>query len=118
MNLDAFPQFWQTYPRKVGKKEALKAWSKLTPEQRLKAMEALPTHVKYWKACRTEKEFIPHAATWLNGWRFDDELEMPEQKPKGELVTKDNAVRIGASKGIHPKAGEDMYTFMERVRAA
>lgn len=104
MITDAFPQFWQTYPRKVGKKDALKAWSKLTPEQRLKAMEAIPTHVRYWQVCNTESTFIPHASSWLNGWRFEDEIEEPKPKPKKQE---------GSIAGARP--GESWEDYLRRV---
>jgi hypothetical protein len=35
----------------------------------------------------TERQFIPHPATWLNGERWEDELEteMPQKKLGGFL---------------------------------
>lgn len=116
MLTDPFPQFWQTYPRKVGKKEALKAWSKLTPEQRLKAMEAIPTHVRYWEVCNTDKPFIPHASTWLNGWRFDDELEMPQEKKRDDWTANDSTICAKAAElGIWSQ-GKDKFQLIREIR--
>jgi len=75
---EVFERFWRAYPNKVGKKSALKAWErlKLTPDdQRLAAMRAGLDAAKLSPQWREEKgRYIPHAATWLNGERWTDEL--------------------------------------------
>lgn len=70
-----FLRFWSAYPRKVGKLKAWEAWLKLSPplESALSAVEASKRNG--W----AEKRFIPHPATWLNGGRWDDEIEV--EKP-------------------------------------
>lgn len=67
-----FGQFWQHYPKKVAKADALKAWGKLTAGDEQAAIEALPAHLEHWRG--TDKQFIPHAATWIRGRRWEDEL--------------------------------------------
>ena len=57
-----FEQFYAMYPRKKSPKDALKAWNSLKPDERLRALEALPNHLAYWKAAGTEKEWIPYPA--------------------------------------------------------
>jgi hypothetical protein len=63
------------YPRKTAKGEAGKAWRKLAPDAALQAtiLVALgaQTRSEQWS-----KGVIPHAATWLNQRRWDDELPM------------------------------------------
>jgi hypothetical protein len=69
-----FTEFWGTYPRKVGKPRARKAWKaamcrRHDPDLIIKAAEA------YRDACiatRREKRFIAHPATWLNDERYND----------------------------------------------
>lgn len=100
-----FDQFYSAYPRKVAKKDAMKAWDKLTQDQQKAAVEALPRHVRYWQGCETEKAFIPHPATWLNGWRFEDEIE--EVKPKVRVDLK------GSISDARP--GESMEDYLRRV---
>lgn len=73
-----FEEFWKLYPRKVAKLEAKKAWEKMAGESRLKAILMIPLHAKKW----TDLQFIPHAATWLRGERYDDEIFDEIQKPK------------------------------------
>jgi len=82
-----FADFWAGWPRRVAKRDAEKAWAKLRPQERAAALEALPKHVEYWNASGREREHIPHPATWLNGARWDDEIELP--KPKAARANQD-----------------------------
>jgi hypothetical protein len=77
-----FNDFYKIYPRKMARKDAEKAWAKLTFEEQTMALEAITLHKQYWEATNTEKQYIPYPASWLNGQRFYDELEIPEQKIK------------------------------------
>lgn len=72
-----FNEFWEMYPRKIGKKAAMKVWFrlKLTPELRDKITSALKQHTKSEQWEKDAGRFVPHAATWLNGERWDDELK-------------------------------------------
>lgn len=72
---EGFESFWQLYPRKVGMAAAMRAFGKLTTAQVRMAIDALPKHVRLWHSRGTEKEFLPHASSWLNGQRWSDELE-------------------------------------------
>lgn len=78
----AFDEFWNFYPRKVGKGEAKRAFAKAHAKangdvvlgaQRFAADPNLPT----------DKNFIPHPATWLNGERWDDE-PLPHREKTAE----------------------------------
>lgn len=78
----AFDEFWTFYPRKVGKGAAKKAFKVAHAKangdvvlgaQRFAADPNLPT----------DKNYIPHPATWLNGERWDDEpLPYREKSPE------------------------------------
>lgn len=76
---DLFAEFWAAYPRKVGRAAAEKAWPKaiktLEPDRLIKAAGYW---AGLWTNARTEKQFIPHPATWLNGKRWDDEPPAPK----------------------------------------
>ncbi len=69
---DGFREFWAAYPKKAGRVEAEKAWAKLTPEERVKAITAAPV---YAAAMADRLEFVKHAQGWLNGKRFEDDPE-------------------------------------------
>lgn len=104
----SFDDFWATYPRKVAKKDAEKMWRRLNAAQQQKAVDCLPTHIRIWNAEGRDKSVIPHAATWLNGERFEDELEMP--KPKAALY----AIPPGSINDAKP--GESMEAYLMRKR--
>lgn len=72
---DLFASFWELYPKKVGKKEATKAFAKLKANQTLfhQIASALATQAASQEWIKDGGAFIPHAATWLNGERWKDE---------------------------------------------
>jgi len=73
---ERFDQFWNTYPKKVGKEAARKSWMRLKPNEELfnKILAAVEnaTRSSQWK--QEKGRFIPNPATWLNQGRWDDEL--------------------------------------------
>ena len=97
-----FDAFWRAYPRKVGKGAAQKAWAvavrKADPEKIVDGVQRYP-----WPE---DPSFVPHASTWLNGQRWDDEL--PNMKPakmsQAELDDQE-AKRVEFLKDLHRRAG-------------
>ena len=77
---DVFAAFWQAYPSKKAKGHALKAWAKLTAEERGKCLPAIQAQVaaKHFKGS-DGVDYIPHPATWLNARRWEDELAQVKQ---------------------------------------
>ncbi|MFZ5540878.1 MAG: hypothetical protein ACOY5V_14195 [Pseudomonadota bacterium] len=74
-----FDRFWQAYPRKVNKARAQQAFARIDPDEALLArMLAAMERAKASAQWRKDGgEFIPHAATWLNGRRWEDETGPP-----------------------------------------
>lgn len=70
-----FAEFWQQYPKKKARLDALKAWQKLKPSGRLLAdlMASLATQKISDQWRKNGGEFIPHPSTWLNQRRWEDE---------------------------------------------
>lgn len=67
-----FEDFWQVYPKKVGKGQARIAFrSALKKATKDELISAAQTFAQQHAA--TDKQFIPHASTWLNGERWLDE---------------------------------------------
>lgn len=68
-----FLQWWALYPTAIGKRPAQEAWDKAlqtgaTPERLTAALQAaLP------ELCKKDPQYIPHARTWLNQGRWEDE---------------------------------------------
>ena len=113
-----FSLFWNSYPRKIAKQAALKAWNKLSTTQQQIATEVIHKHVERWKQLGTCQEFIPHASTWLNGWRFEDELEPVQESTKINIAwwsTPDTMIAKGKELGISPRIGEEWSQFKGRI---
>ncbi|NVO33482.1 DUF1376 domain-containing protein [Hymenobacter lapidiphilus] len=73
-----FADFWQAYPRKVAKPQALKAFSKLSPDE----CAAAAGWARDWFARRTDwinadtaADYRPYPATWLNDRRWTELAE-------------------------------------------
>ncbi len=82
-----FAYFWSIYPRKANRKAAEKVWKskkldniyqRVADDVRMRAGKHKP-----WL-----EGFIPHASTYLNGERWEDDIE--EVKPGGNNATHTN----------------------------
>lgn len=81
-NTDVFDSFWTSYPIKQWKKKAREVYKKLEREHDA-IMLGLQRHIKYWSQRWKTTEFIPntpHATTFLNERRWEDELDIKEEK--------------------------------------
>lgn len=116
-----FSEFYSLYPRKQGRKAAEKSWNRLNKQEQAEALEALPNHLAYWKIKQTEKDYIPHPATWLNQGRWEDELDMEVKKlKKPELpfyATEELTLKKAQEVGITPYAGEGWQQLRARISA-
>lgn len=72
-----FDDFWKRYPKKVQKKDARKAWEKINPDTELfnRILSSLDKHCVSQDWVKSNGQFIPNAATWLNGERWEDEVK-------------------------------------------
>lgn len=75
-----FGTFWAAYPRKAAKEKARAAFCRLSPDElTLKLMLdaiALQKQLESWQ--ENGGQFIPLPATWLNGKRWEDEIQLPQ----------------------------------------
>jgi hypothetical protein len=71
----AFEEFWILWPRKVAKSAAEKAWKKISPDREL--FDRMKETIRIWSASEAWAKdggaYIPHASTWLNQRRWEDE---------------------------------------------
>ncbi len=76
---NGFAWFWQQYPRRVARAQAIKAWDKLKPDEATKAQ------ILHDLARRKQSDqqwlkdggaFIPHPTTYLNQGRWTDEPDI------------------------------------------
>lgn len=73
-----FDAFWSAYPRKDARKDALKAWNALRPDDALQCrMVAAIRTQSSSEQWRKGKTFIPLPASWLRGERWNDEGGAP-----------------------------------------
>ena len=63
-----FDQFWAIYPRKTGKQAASKSFAKLSNADQ---QEAINNIARLYS--QTPVQFVPHAATYINGKRWEDQ---------------------------------------------
>lgn len=71
--ITAFSEFWITYPRRVGKEAAKKAWMKSI--KITKSRTIIEGAKRFSEEVReSDPQFTPHPATWLNQGRWDDEV--------------------------------------------
>jgi hypothetical protein len=75
--LSSFDLFWSFYPKKKAKGDAVKAWLKLkiTDELLQTILDAVKRQAKSYDWTKNNGQFIPNAATWLNGGRWEDEVK-------------------------------------------
>ena len=75
---DSFDIFWTAYPRKTAKGNAENSWKKIKPDEKLVAdiIAAIAKQKITW----TDPKYIPHPATWLNGKRWLDGVEVTTGK--------------------------------------
>jgi acyl carrier protein len=74
---DSFTEFWNKYPKKVGKDKALSAWKKKSP----KLNDVLFALTWQIESQQWQKGYIPNPATYLNEGRWQDEQPVTDLSP-------------------------------------
>jgi hypothetical protein len=81
---EMFAVWYSEYPRHEARKDALKAWTQINPDEELfgELLAAVKTQKKTLWLDR-QRQFIPLPATWLRGERWTDEVvqQLPSQRP-------------------------------------
>jgi hypothetical protein len=70
-----FPDWWDAYPRKVAKGQAERAYrtARKNGASQADLLEGIRAHAAAWHRRKTETQFMPYPATWLNGKRWLDD---------------------------------------------
>lgn len=85
-----FENFWNAYPRKANKKAAAKAWESVVSESLVD--EVIAGAIRFANDPNLPPEqFVPHAATWLRGERWNDPA-LPERQKSVEEIAELKAV--------------------------
>lgn len=89
-----FAQFWDMYPKKKDKQSAEKAFKKLNPDEALlkTMLNAIEEQKKSAEWQKDNGQYIPHPSTWLNGHRWEDEINIGVNKQQA-----DEEFKIGAN---------------------
>lgn len=66
-----FLLFWNTYDKKVKLQDAIKAWKKLSNDDRIKAIAAIKP---YQAAMRYEKQYFKYPSSYLNQRTWEDDF--------------------------------------------
>lgn len=74
-----FLQFWQEYPRKVGKGAAYRSWLKIKGIKKSDIIEAVKSQREQEQWKKDNGQYIPHPTTWLNQRRWEDEVRGPRK---------------------------------------
>jgi hypothetical protein len=78
-----FDKFWEFYPKRVAKADAVKAWNKAikrkSPDELLKLTKV------YSEGKLPDMTYIPYPASWLNKELYED-IEEPKEKPLAKPI--------------------------------
>lgn len=70
--LEEFEEFWNTYPRKIGKEAARKEWLRLKPD-----LEKVKKSLGWQRSCKEwtsdDGRYIPYPSKYLTEQRWEDE---------------------------------------------
>lgn len=112
----SFEDFWLIYPRHVAKKDARRAFDKLTPANQYACIVGAANWRPVWddEAARREDffEFMAYPATWINGERWEDELPKRGYASNGHVPVASTAEPF--TKGEIPP---HVKALLERMKA-
>lgn len=114
-----FNEFWQAYPKKRAKDDAMKAFAKRKPDRALLSLmlNAIDAHKCADDWVKDSGQFIPYPATWLNDGRWNDE-QTQVHSPPIKTGLDPELVKINEySKAAAPVPNETRQKFQELLRA-
>jgi len=83
-----FNRFWNAYPKRKGRGNALKAWTKQKLDSKIETiLEAIQRLKKDEQWTKNGGQYIPHPATWLNSGGWDDEITIFTHNKGGNIYT-------------------------------
>ena len=102
--MEGFTKFWDCYPKKVSKKDAIRAWASLSPTKELSVeiVVAVVAHTFNSEQWIKDKMFIPHPATFLRGRKWEDEIvsKSVSVHPLDEVHIREAPVKPASSDNI------------------
>lgn len=106
-----FELFWKEYPRKQSKVNALKAWIKIKPDDALtdRIIKAVKLQKQGDQWQRENGKFIPLATTWLNGARWEDEIQPTTDASMKQVKEQSFDVKDFMQAALARSYGDDEY---------
>lgn len=108
MTDDRFEQFWQAYPRRIGKGCARRAYEKarkLASHDDIMAGLRRFIQAEPWHG---DIQFCPHPSTWLNQERWEDEYETPGSAVDDAIMRAARLADEEEANGQHERAGRHL----------
>ena len=82
-----FTRFWQVYPKHVQKKTARYAFFKACKTaDKYDIISGALAFADAMKSNNTLKKYIPHASTWLNGERWEDDFDDLKEETNTQIL--------------------------------
>ena len=106
-----FELFWKEYPRKQSKANALKVWIKIKPDDALtdRIIKAVKLQKQGDQWQRENGKFIPLATTWLNGARWEDEIQPTTDASMKQVKEQSFDVKDFMQAALARSYGDDEY---------
>ncbi len=109
-------EFWPAYPRKTAKAAALKAMQRRKPDEetRQRMIAAVKRQSQSPQWTKDGGQFIPHAATWINQSRWDDE---PIAVPAASWASTSVAAAESVEERIRRQDADASFVYTYRCQA-
>lgn len=122
-SLADFDAFWESYPKKTGKKAALKAWRNAKDKPILDAIiNAVNIQKQSEQWTKDAGQYIPNPATWINQGRWDDEavaLSKSYRKVfvQSQKITKDKLITQYQRDILNCHTRDEAIRFIDKIHA-
>lgn len=81
--------FWEKYPKKINKKDAMRKFSALSKKDKEAAISWLIRYIKHWLKEKTQIKYIPGPDRWINGRKWEDNLDDASTHTYGKTLIED-----------------------------
>jgi uncharacterized protein YdaU (DUF1376 family) len=118
---ESFIVFWNAYPKKVAKPQALKSWLRISPNE--DTVTQIIQDVTKRKASedwtKDQGKYIPNPSTYLNNQRWTDLFEIPETKETLHAKLTSHPANPKGTQCTHATEEEkaDFKAMLERYKA-
>lgn len=115
-------RIYNAYPRKIGKANAIKRIKQaivgalVTADELFEAVSAYATATSQW--AESDRQFIPHPATWVYQQRWNDDRAEWQAKSRGSPRDNSVAAKEARNRQAREIAGAKLYERIQQANAA